>query len=117
MNLEKAEGSTTRFGWLPEVWQRYPEHQVLVLTDGAGSLPAYIPDSCRARTSALLIGLENYSDEQREEILAVAEAIAGKVVEVRSLDDLAGILGYPDPAPASCMMTKREAKSLPFFVN
>ena len=91
VDLGKAEGSTTRFGWLPEVWQRYPDHQVLVLTDGAGSLPAYIPDSCRKRTSALLIGLENYSDEQREEILTVAEAIAGKVVEVPSLDDLAGI--------------------------
>ena len=91
VDLGKAEGSTTRFGWLPEVWQRYPDHQVLVLTDGAGSLPAYIPDSCRANTSALLIGLENYNDDQREEILAVAEAIAGKVVEVPSLDDLAGV--------------------------
>jgi hypothetical protein len=70
---------------------RYPDHQVLILTDGAGSLPAYIPDSCRARTSALLIGLENYSDEQREDIRSIAEAIAGKVVEVPSLDDLAGV--------------------------
>jgi hypothetical protein len=91
VNLEKAEGSTTHFGWLPEVWQRYPDHQVLVLTDGAGSLPAYIPDSCRSRTSALLIGLENYSDDQKEDIRTIAEAIAGKVVEVRSLDDLAGV--------------------------
>ena len=91
VDLGKAEGSTTRFGWLPEVWQRYPDHQVLVLTDGAGSLPAYIPESCRARTSALLIGLENYSDDQREDVRSIAEAIAGKVVEVRSLDDLAGI--------------------------
>jgi hypothetical protein len=41
--------------------------------------------------SILLIGLENYSDEQLEEIQAVAEAIAGKVVEVPSLDDLAGV--------------------------
>jgi hypothetical protein len=91
VDLGKAEGSTTRFGWLPEVWQRYPDHQVLVLTDGAGSLPAYIPDSCRARTCALLIGLENYSDEQREDVRSIAEAIAGKVVEVPSLDDLAGV--------------------------
>ncbi len=91
VNLERAEGSTTRYGWLPEVWQRYPDHQVLVLTDGAGSLPAYIPESCRARTSALLIGLENYNDDQREDIRSIAEAIAGKVVEVRSLDDLAGV--------------------------
>jgi hypothetical protein len=91
VDLGKAEGSTTRFGWLPEVWQRYPDHQVLVLTDGAGSLPTYIPDSCRIRTSALLIGLENYSDEQREDVRSIAEAIAGKVVEVPSLDDLAGV--------------------------
>lgn len=91
VDLGKANGSTTRFGWLPEVWQRYPDHQVLVLTDGAGSLPTYIPDSCRARTSALLIGLENYNDEQQEDIRTVAEAIAGKVVEARSLDDLAGV--------------------------
>jgi hypothetical protein len=91
VDLGKAEGSTTRFGWLPEVWQSYPDHQVLVLTDGAGSLPTYIPDSCRSRTSALLIGLENYSDEQREDVRSIAEAIAGKVVEVPSLDDLAGV--------------------------
>jgi hypothetical protein len=91
VDLGKAEGSTTRFGWLPEVWQRYPDHQVLVLTDGAGSLPAYIPEACRARTSALLIGLENYSDEQREDVRSIAEAIAGKVVEVPSLGDLAGV--------------------------
>jgi len=89
VDLEKADGATTLFGWLPEVWQRYPDHQVLVLTDGAGSLPAYIPESCRSRTSALLIGLQNYSDDQREDIRVVAEAIAGKVVEVCSLDDLA----------------------------
>ena len=91
VDLGKAEGSTTRFGWLPEVWQRYPDHQVLVLTDGAGSLPAYIPDSYRAKTSALLIGLENYSDDQREDVRSIAEAIAGKVVEVPSLGDLAGV--------------------------
>lgn len=84
--------AATRAGCcLPEVWQRYPNHLVLVLTDGEGNLPAYIPNSCRARTSALLIGLENYNDDQREEILAVSEAIAGKVVEVPSLDDLAGV--------------------------
>ena len=58
---------------------------------GAGSLPAYIPESCRARTSALLIGLENYSDEQQEDVRSIAEVIAGKVVEVPSLDDLAGV--------------------------
>jgi hypothetical protein len=91
VDLGKAEGSTTHFGWLPEVWQHYPDHQVLILTDGAGSLPAYIPDSCRARTSALLIGLENYSDEQQEDVRSIAETIAGKVVEVPSLGDLAGV--------------------------
>jgi hypothetical protein len=26
VDLGKAEGSTTRFGWLPEVWQRYSDH-------------------------------------------------------------------------------------------
>jgi hypothetical protein len=39
----------------------------------------------------MLIGLENYNDGQKVDILAVAEAIAGKVVEVPSLDDLAGV--------------------------
>ena len=38
-----------------------------------------------------MIGLENYSDEQREDVRSIAEAIAGKVVEVPSLDDLAGV--------------------------
>jgi hypothetical protein len=55
------------------------------------TLPAYIPDSCRKRTATLLIGLENYSDDQLGGIRETAEAIAGKVVEVPSLDDLAGI--------------------------
>jgi hypothetical protein len=73
------------------VWQRYPDPQVLVLTDGAGSLPAYIPESCRAKTSTLLIGQENYSNEQQEDVRSIAEAISGKVVEVPSLDDLAGV--------------------------
>jgi hypothetical protein len=91
VSLNDAEGPSTSFGWLAEVWQRYPDHQVLVLTDGAGYLPAYIPDSCRKRTAALLIGLENYSDDQLGEIRETAVAIAAKVVEVPSLDDLAGV--------------------------
>ena len=95
VNLGKAEGSTMRFGWLPEVWQHYPDHQVLVLTDSAGSLPAYIPNSCRARTSALLIGLENYNDDQKTEIMTVAEAIAGKVVKVHQLEDMTGVWFIP----------------------
>ena len=89
VSLNNAEGPSTSFGWLAEVWQRYPDHQVLVLTDGAGYLPAYIPDSCRKRTATLLIGLENYSDDQLGGIRKTAEAIAAKVVEVPSLDDLA----------------------------
>ena len=66
----------------------FPHNQVLVLTDSAGSLPVSIPKSFLVRTSALKIVLENYSEEQREEILVVAEEFAGKVVEVRSFDDL-----------------------------
>ncbi len=91
LTLEKAQGSETRFGWLPEVWQRFPEHQVLVLTDGAGCLPACIPVTCRTRTSVLLIGLEQYKSDGQKQILEIADAIAGKVVEVQSLDDLAGV--------------------------
>jgi len=91
VSLQKANGSDTRFGWLPEVWQRFPDHQVLVLTDGAGFLPAYVPATCRGRTAALLIGLENYNADQQAEIRALSLVIAAKVVEVPCLDDLAGV--------------------------
>jgi len=58
MNLSKAEGLASRFRWLPEVWQSYPDHQVIGLMDGIGSLPVHISDSCRARTLVLLSGFE-----------------------------------------------------------
>jgi hypothetical protein len=58
-----------------------------------GSPSTGLRKSCRERTSALLIGLENYNDKQQEDIRAVAEAIARKVVEVPFLDDLTGVWG------------------------
>jgi len=71
----QSEGSTTRFGGCRSMAE-LPGPPVLVLTDGAGSLPTYIPVRA-VQESALLIGLENYSDEQREDVRSIAEAIAG----------------------------------------
>jgi hypothetical protein len=90
-NLDNACGNDTSFTWLPEIWQQFPEHQVLLLTDGAGYLPAFVPPACRKRTSVVLIGLESYDDSGRAKILATADAIAEKVVEVKSLADLVGV--------------------------
>ncbi len=90
ISLDKANGPDTVFGWLPEVWQQFPDHQVLVLTDGAGHLPLYIPDACRKRTSVLLLG-QTSDSRTLKEIHQVTDVIANKVVEVRSLDDLAGV--------------------------
>jgi hypothetical protein len=90
-NLSNAGGSDTTFAWLPEIWQQFPDHQILLLTDGCGYLPSFILPSCRKRTSVLLLGLNGFSDVDRQKIFATADAIAEKVVEVNSLTDLVGV--------------------------
>lgn len=48
-------GSGTCFRFLVELWRRYPDHQVLVLTDGSGTAPDGILPGDRQRTSAVII--------------------------------------------------------------
>ncbi len=48
-------GNGTRFHFLAELWRRYPDHRVLVVTDGDGPPPSAVLPRDRARTQALLI--------------------------------------------------------------
>lgn len=48
-------GNGTSFGFLAELWRRYPTHQILVVTDGSGDPPDVILSADRARTGAILI--------------------------------------------------------------
>lgn len=48
-------GGGTSFRFLSDLWRRYPEHRILVLTDGAGTPPACVLPGDRERTRALII--------------------------------------------------------------
>ena len=48
-------GGGTSFRFLSDLWRRYPEHRVLVLTDGAGTPPECVLPGDRERTAALII--------------------------------------------------------------
>ncbi len=48
-------GSGTSFRFLSDLWRRYPQHRVLVLTDGSGDAPSVVIPADRQRTSALII--------------------------------------------------------------
>jgi hypothetical protein len=47
--------------------------------------------SFNKRTSVLLLGLGQWTSVDRQKILATADAIAEKVVQVKSLTDLVGV--------------------------
>lgn len=48
-------GGGTSFRFLSDLWRRYPEHRVLILTDGAGTPPECVLPGDRERTAALII--------------------------------------------------------------
>lgn len=48
-------GGGTSFRFLSDIWRRYPEHHILVLTDGAGDVPDCVLPGDLVRTSALII--------------------------------------------------------------
>lgn len=67
----------TSFQFLAHVWRRWPQHLVLLLTDGYGALPAVFPAD-KARTYAVLIAGE-------------AQSIQPIANQVLSLPDLAAL--------------------------
>jgi hypothetical protein len=82
-----AHGMITSFGWLPLIWQRFPRHRVVLLTDGNGMIPLAIPTSCRNRTSAILL---NVTDIRiRLKVEDTVSKFAERFVHVNNLDEIA----------------------------
>ena len=44
----------TDFLFLSEAWRRWPQHRILLLTDGCGAVPGVLPQD-KARTAAIVI--------------------------------------------------------------
>lgn len=78
----------TDFTCLLHIWRQWPEHQVLLVTDGDGALPAAMPGD-KARTSALLIPPD--CDE------AAMAQICARTVTVTDLASLANIMALLTP--------------------
>ncbi len=83
--LHRHFNGGTSFTFLDRVWRRWPNHQVLVLTDGNGGRPNALPRD-RARTSVLLIA----SDTDMSDIAAQA-------VTLHDLDRLAQVFALLIP--------------------
>ena len=75
----------TSFAFLDRAWRRWPQHQVLVLTDGDGYMPHALPAD-RERTAVLLI----------DSVLDVSP-IAARAVPLASLDKLATVFALLIP--------------------
>ncbi len=75
----------TSFAFLDRAWRRWPQHQVLVLTDGDGTMPHALPAD-RERTAVLLIDSD----------LDVSP-IAARAVPLASLDKLATVFALLIP--------------------
>ena len=81
-------GTGTRFHFLAELWRRYPDHRVLVVTDGDGPPPSAVLPGDRARTQALLIPR---GDAQG------AQAWSGRQVTLTELHHLAQVMALLVP--------------------
>jgi hypothetical protein len=86
MSLMCATGMETSFGWLPLVWQQFPQHRIVVLTDGNGLYPSVVPLACRKRTSAILLQV---SSVDKPMVQATVRRFAEKFVHVTQLDEIA----------------------------
>jgi hypothetical protein len=77
----------TSFEWLPYLWQKFPDHRVVIITDGGEPSDLsgihHVPARQRARTSAIVIP---WGDAEN------MKGVAANVIEVRSLDLLAGAM-------------------------
>ena len=78
----------TAFGFLADVWRRWPVHVVLLVTDGDGSIPPTMPGD-RARTSAILIPPKCDA--------ALMNQIAARVVTLSDLSGLADVMALLTP--------------------
>lgn len=76
----------TDFDFLLHVWRQWPEHQVLLVTDGDGNVPPALPGD-KARTSALLI-----PPDIDDMLMAQICARSCIVTDLRSLADIMALL-------------------------
>jgi hypothetical protein len=89
ISLSDANGEDTDFSWLPQVWQAFPRHRVLLLTDGNGYPPKAILPSGRKRTSAVLLQVRRNLPQNLEQIEATIASFASSFVHVDNLSELA----------------------------
>jgi hypothetical protein len=89
ISLSDANGDDTDFSWLPQVWQVFPQHRVLLLTDGNGYPPKAILPSARKRTSAVLLQVRRNLPQNLEQIEATIACFASSFVHVDTLSELA----------------------------
>jgi hypothetical protein len=87
LNISDAQGNYTSFGWLPLIWQKFPKHRVVLLTDGNGMTPHAVPVSCRRRTSAILLKVND--DSIRSQVESTVNKFAERFVHVNNLDEIA----------------------------
>jgi hypothetical protein len=87
LNISDAQGNYTSFGWLPLVWQKFPKHRVVLLTDGNGMTPHAVPVSCRKRTSAILLKVND--GQIRSQVENTVNKFAERFVHVNNLDEIA----------------------------
>ncbi len=87
LNISDAQGNYTSFGWLPLVWQKFPKHRVVLLTDGNGMTPHAVPVSCRNRTSAILLKVND--GQIRSQVENTVNKFAERFVHVNNLDEIA----------------------------
>jgi hypothetical protein len=85
-SMHLADGNLTSFGWLPLVWQTFPRHRIVLLTDGNGFYPPVVPQSCRRRTSAILLQVDAVSERCRVE--DTVRRFAERLVHVNRLDEI-----------------------------
>jgi hypothetical protein len=89
ISLNDANGEDTDFTWLPQVWQAFPQHRILLLTDGNGYPPKAILSSGRKRTSAVLLQVRRNLPQNLEQIEATIASFASSFVHVDTLSELA----------------------------
>ena len=65
----------------PDVWVQFPDHLIILLTDGEGYPPPFVPQMGRQRTSAIVIPPGQPQS---------AAVVAGRVVVVEDLNALPG---------------------------
>jgi hypothetical protein len=88
ISLIEARGEDTDFSWLPHVWQTFPNHQVVLLTDGNGYPPKAILPSGRKHTSAVLLQVRKNLPTNVAQIEATIQSFASSFVHVDNLSDL-----------------------------